>query len=856
MSYYHISRLLLLCYGLAGVTALGYEVLWSRMLGVLLGATNVAVAITVSTFMLGLGLGSLGGAVMARRATVARCLAVLAMVEAMVACYALSLPWLLLHVLDASSWLQHGRFAFSYGMAIFLLLLPSLLLGLAFPMAVRAGESLAQPLHRLYGWNAAGGVAGALLPLLLLPVLGWAHALQSLAAMGLLLAVALAALARRCHATPPASANTLAAQPPSPKMLLMYALIGAGALMLEVIWIRMYGMVLLRTEYVMAMILAVFLIGIAAGSLLAPRLPRTLALRWMPVILMLTGSLAGLLLPALSQWLNSLQADSLWLSLLEQGSVLMLCTLPVTLILGAWLPLLSTGDDQATFDGAWLYGANSTGAFAGGLLACFVLIPWLGSMAVWWLALTLIALAACYWGGRTWLRAAGILSCGLVLLLFKGDFPAVASLLGHGFEGAHELMVYEDALSITHVVEQKNGYRILLADLQRLDASTEPTAVVVQQNEARLPMLLHPRPARVLFLGLGTGITASAALDWPTAKVTAVELSQGAIQAARTAFAASNHDVSEHIHIVHDDARRFLMASGQRWDVIIGDLFHPDLVGRGQLLSLQQFARASAHLSPQGVFCQWLALNQFDTENLTTILRTFARVFPHNAVFLDGFRLAMVGFTDAMPAATSLQQALAQQSSARQQRMVGGESLWTWLGRYRGRIQDMIGQTSGPVQDEWWPQIEYRLPQRRFRQQQSLASLLRWLKRHRVSRQQLVKRWQLQQPDERQKLEAAWLASHVLLEAHIQQIAPSLRGPDPVRLFQLAYRADPRNRWAGFAVADAMYDSLEHGLPAGMNEAEALQRILAIRPDHQQARARWCSLQTSARAKQACREQR
>lgn len=46
---------------------------------------------------------------------------------------------------------------------------------------------------------------------------------------------------------------------------------GAGALILQVGWTRLYGMVLLRTEYVLAVILAVFLLGIGLGSLLARR---------------------------------------------------------------------------------------------------------------------------------------------------------------------------------------------------------------------------------------------------------------------------------------------------------------------------------------------------------------------------------------------------------------------------------------------------------------------------------------------------------------------------------------------------------------------------------------------------------
>jgi len=49
------------------------------------------------------------------------------------------------------------------------------------------------------------------------------------------------------------------------------------------------------------------------------------------------------------------------------------------------------------------------------------------------------------------------------------------------------------------------------------------------------------------------------------------------------------------------------------------------------------------------------------------------------------------------------------------------------------------------------------------------------------------------------------------------------------RFMQLAYQANPRDRWAGFAVADAMADQLRQ---AKSREKQAWQRILAIRPDH------------------------
>ena len=51
--------LLLLVYGGTGITALAYEILWTRMLSLLFGISIFGVVLTVTAFMAGLGAGSL-----------------------------------------------------------------------------------------------------------------------------------------------------------------------------------------------------------------------------------------------------------------------------------------------------------------------------------------------------------------------------------------------------------------------------------------------------------------------------------------------------------------------------------------------------------------------------------------------------------------------------------------------------------------------------------------------------------------------------------------------------------------------------------------------------------------------------
>ena len=52
-----------------------------------------------------------------------------------------------------------------------------------------------------------------------------------------------------------------------------------------------------------------------------------------------------------------------------------------------------------------------------------------------------------------------------------------------------------------------------------------------------------------------------------------------------------------------------------------------------------------------------------------------------------------------------------------------GEGGWTWLGRYWGPL----AETEGPVQDEWSPVLEFRLPRARYAGNLDVSTLLRAL---------------------------------------------------------------------------------------------------------------------------------
>src|SRR6185295_11184552 len=128
-----------LCFVLSGATGLIYEVLWARMLGLVFGATTLAVSTVLASFMGGLALGSaLAGRVASR---LKHPLRVYAFIEIAVALYALMVPWLfrLVDHLYALLWQQAHPNPFIFSLWRFVLsgvtlLVPTMLMGATLPI--------------------------------------------------------------------------------------------------------------------------------------------------------------------------------------------------------------------------------------------------------------------------------------------------------------------------------------------------------------------------------------------------------------------------------------------------------------------------------------------------------------------------------------------------------------------------------------------------------------------------------------------------------------------------------------------------------------------------------------------------
>jgi spermidine synthase len=166
---------------LSGACALGAEVVWTRLLGLLLGATVYTFSIILAVFLAGLGIGSGVAAALVRgiarpRLAIGWCQLLLAGAVAWTAyMLANSLPyWPINPLLSTSPWYT---FQIDLARAIWAILPAALLWGASFPLALGAvasrGGDAGRMVGGIYAANTAGAILGALgFSMLLIPAVG------------------------------------------------------------------------------------------------------------------------------------------------------------------------------------------------------------------------------------------------------------------------------------------------------------------------------------------------------------------------------------------------------------------------------------------------------------------------------------------------------------------------------------------------------------------------------------------------------------------------------------------------------------------------------------------------------------
>jgi spermidine synthase len=624
----------------SGAAGLIYQVVWTQDLVLVFGDTTQAVVTTVTAFLAGLGIGALVGSAVGAR--LRRALIVYGFLELAVGCLALLMPvaFDVVATLFRNAYLALPPLEVAlirFALAFVALTPVTLLMGMSLPVLtkhlVRTDPDVGDRIARLYGLNTLGAVVGSVVSgYVLIELLGLLGTTYVAVALNLCAGGGAVLIAR----TLPRTADVLAAgeqagpaaRPARPPLrprqrLLLSVTLGSGfvSLALEVLWTRVMLQGTGSSIYVFVTVVAVFLIGIACGSLVYEwRKDRSPQLATLGTLYAIAGALA--MAPLV---ISDLQGPAdLYLAALA--------IFPVTAILGYAFPmtvrLFVESADQASRGVGLVYAVNTAGCVVGTVTAGFVLIPSIGAnaaiIAVCLLQAAIgIALAVRFaprrlW--RAWQPYAGV-AMAVVLLAMLAVPAARLTYIQRSIAPTKQQTAHlEDPVASVDVVGGRPAGRDLLINGEGITKLTIDTKLL-----AYIPKAARPNASTMLNIcfGMGSTFRSSIILGLHT---TAVELDPTVPTVMKWFYS----DAPQFLHsklakVIISDGRNYVRLSSKRYDLITIDAPPPIWsAGTVVLLTKEFYQEAKQRLAPGGVLTSFMAYG--DTK---LVLRTFRASFKY-----------------------------------------------------------------------------------------------------------------------------------------------------------------------------------------------------------------------------------
>jgi spermidine synthase len=633
---------------LSGFSALIYQLIWVRLLGLVFGVSSFAVATVVAVFLLGLGLGSYFFGKWSERTD--NPLRIYMYVELGIALCSLA-SYLVIETLPVYRYLYeyaynnldfYGMSVIRLALSIVVLLPPVFLIGGTMPLISKyfltASTNLGSNFSRLYYLNTLGAAAGVLLTGFVFVKFFGVFATLMIAVAGNLAVAAIIATSKSVAEETTESAEESA---PYSYMLFILFLTGFISLSYEMLWVRILSTYSLSTSQAFALIVAGFLLGFSVGSYLVSRqidLRKNLEPLFSRVCILtaLSGAVVLFVFQRFEEitglLTTSLPGSYLTLSLAMAFVVSLIPAVFMGILFPLGLRIYAHDIHRIGVKAGNIFFSNTLGCVLGSLLTGFVLIPFAG---MWNTTLILVNLS---------------LLISLFLFLRKRDFPRthlgsliIAAVLANllvftdkktfpiEVEGL-DVIYYAEGLSGTVTAIGNEGYRGLFVDGQNV-SGTDPVLLADSKMLAHLPLLLVDDPQAALTVGYGTGTTSGSMLLHGVA-VDAVEIEQKVIDAAPL-FDNVNYRsyADEDLDIVLDDARNYIDVVAEEFDVIVTDVTNLKYKRNPYLYTREYFKIMQRALSDDGIAAAWLPVGGLSFRDLRVLIATFDRVYPHTTIW-------------------------------------------------------------------------------------------------------------------------------------------------------------------------------------------------------------------------------
>ncbi len=657
----------------SGLISLIFQVVWLKKLVLVFGNTVWAVSTLLTAFMGGLAIGSwLFGRIADRTASP---LKVYGILEGFIGCYGIAsllifnkLPLLYVPLYSLSGGDNVMMGIFKFLIALLILLLPTVCMGGTLPLLARRFtrdmKAAGSNIGGLYTINTFGAVCGTFLSgFFLIPFLGLRITAFIACLISFIILTAAFLLTKGEKAGFPREGLFKVEHKKISKhwILWVYFVCGFAALAYEVIWNRILVLHIGSSVYAYSLMLAIYLLGVTLGAAMMSHYVEKLqhpvlifaliqfAIAFDLILLINQfGDLAETL-AVVTKYIGDKSYAGHILSLF--AGILQIIILP-TVLFGASFPLAVRlfvkerrilGQEIGV-----LYAFNTVGNIFGSFCAGFLLLPLIGAQLGLLLTASLNLFIGMYLMTRVKIvplkkalvivMAPLLFYSGYAVLTSQNEVIKTAGVFRSGGQRRVELLTFEEDIYATITVEERQNVRGTWRQLSMNGVSVAGTSselFSIQKLQGHLPLLLHHNPKSVLHIGFGSGGTAWAVSRHPVATMTIAEISKGIIRKSSKYFTDVNHNVLQdpRVQVEFTDGRNKVLASREKYDVILSDSIHPRFSGNGSLYTYEYYRLLKNRLKPGGVVSQWLPFYSLTNENFKMIIKSFYHVFPNTSIW-------------------------------------------------------------------------------------------------------------------------------------------------------------------------------------------------------------------------------
>jgi len=633
---------------LSGCCSLAYEVLYVRALTAVLGDMFYVHAALLSTFLVGIGLGS---------KLAHRVLRWLWAFETLTGLWALGLPIILKWVSEQSFLsLVTSSPAFTILATIGFISLPSLLIGFSIPLFsayIKAlqGERLAfQGIYKVYNLGAFLSILGV--ELVLIRYFGIRLSLATVGIINVFNGAIL--LAMRAA---PAHKPTEKPRRFEGRIIFALAIASLGSAVFQMFFFKLSYLLFYPHRENFAIGLSVTMFGIFLGAWAASKV----RISFETFLVLTAGSIALIYvnyLPILRFYeaTINLVKGSESLILIQKFFFGCLFALAPMTFLGALIPALMRTEKEVAGESGQLLWVSSLANAVGYLVYVVIGHPLLSSGTLLGLIAGTMLLASLLSSGLRWSKIQWALAgCSVVLVIFL-----ISGWNDRNFYLAHwasQLRNEDDvklfrsgAESATLVHTDRIFFRSRVGIAEQIRISHEEKnvwqdiwisynghpSISIQHNGVVnfaeiavgvIPAFSAPRLERALVIGLGTGITAGATCRIFKA-TDVVEINKAFCEMMPYLKYANfdiEHNPSAILHI--SDGRAFLVGKDGTYDAIISTVSAPTYFSASKIYTLNFYKRVRESLKPDGVFCTWISVADMSRDGMMTILSALRHNF-------------------------------------------------------------------------------------------------------------------------------------------------------------------------------------------------------------------------------------